>query len=463
MSPPDVSFPAQHPSVAAGLHRPPLIRVIVHGGAWAIPDAATAATLDGVRRAAATAHAILKTAAAAEVAAATTGAGHAADAPADAGAHVGSATCPGAGVARGVSRSGNDGGGDGGGGGDGDGGDSGAPLPSAATIAANAVEAAVRVLEADPVFDAGTGSVLNAAGAVECDALLMVSSPGAPLTAGAVAAVATVAHPVSLARAVAERTPHTLLVGAGADAYAAEQGMAMGVEEARRALVSPSAVAEWERYRRFPAVVDTLFNGRGVKAGGGGGGGDAEANGGGAREGFSPSPSPPPPTHPPTSGHDTVGAVVLYGDTLAAATSTGGITAKRVGRVGDSPLVGAGAYADAAVGGVSTTGHGESITLVTLARLALWRLEGDGGGDGGGGGGGGGGSGGGAGDGDGRAEAAAARGALATMASKTGGGCGGLVLIGRGGGMAAAFTTPRMAWAAVGGDGTLRSGIDEEL
>jgi len=122
---------------------------------------------------------------------------------------------------------------------------------------------------------------------------------------------------------------------------------------------------------------------------------------------------------------------------VAAATSTGGIAAKRVGRVGDSPLVGSGGYADNACGACSTTGHGESIMKVTLARLALWLHE----------------------TGAAPSLQAAAEQALATMRTKTQG-CGGLILIDKSGAIAHAHSTPRMCWSSIDGAGVQMSGID---
>jgi beta-aspartyl-peptidase (threonine type) len=183
--------------------------------------------------------------------------------------------------------------------------------------ALDAVEAAVRVLEDDPHFNAGTGSVLTAAGDVECDAAVM---DGETLRCGAVAVVKDVRNPVSLARAVMEQTEHVLLAGPSASAFAREVGIPAIENES---LVTATQREKWEIARR-------------------------EA--GGSRTG-------------------TVGAVArdLRGH-LAAATSTGGMTMKRPGRIGDSPLVGCGTFADDALAAVSCTGHGERIIQLTLAR-----------------------------------------------------------------------------------------------
>ena len=177
----------------------------------------------------------------------------------------------------------------------------------------DAVTAAVRIMEDDPEFNAGKGAVLNHEGDAELDAAIM-DGPGA--RAGAVAAVRHVKNPIELARLVMERSPHVLLVGDGAEEFALEQGVV---------LVPRS-------YFRIPSRIRELEEARHAEE---------------ARLKASP------------SGGGTVGAVALdHAGNLAAATSTGGITNKRRGRVGDSPLIGAGTYAsgDCAVSG---TGQGE--------------------------------------------------------------------------------------------------------
>jgi L-asparaginase / beta-aspartyl-peptidase len=186
--------------------------------------------------------------------------------------------------------------------------------------ALDAVEAAVRLLEDDPAFNAGTGAALTAAGDVELDASIM---DGASLRCGAVAVVKDVRNPVGLARAVMERSPHVLLAGEGASAFAREVGIP-AIDNA--ALVTPAQRARWERAVRGAAA----------------------------------------PVR-----HGTVGAAArdLRGH-LAAATSTGGTSLKRPGRIGDTPLVGCGTYADDALAAVSCTGHGERIIRLTLARHA---------------------------------------------------------------------------------------------
>ena len=182
--------------------------------------------------------------------------------------------------------------------------------------ALDAVETAVHILEDCPALDAGRGSYPNAQGEVEMDALIM---DGRALNLGAVAAIQRVRHPISLARRVMTDTPHTFLVGPGADAFADQIGFPRCTAED---LLVP------------PEVNDTQ--------------------------------SVAPPSGPLG---DTVGAVAmdLNGD-LAAATSTGGTRLKMPGRVGDSPLVGAGGYADNRTAAVSATGQGEAIMKVVLSK-----------------------------------------------------------------------------------------------
>ena len=185
--------------------------------------------------------------------------------------------------------------------------------------ALDAVQMAVESLEDCPMLNAGRGSVLTSEGVVEMDASVM---SGADLRAGAVAAVTGVRHPVALARAVMEDTPHLLITGPGADRLASERGLE---------LCDPAwFVTERQRERWMAAK-------------------------------------------------GTVGAVALDASGhLAAATSTGGVRDQLPGRVGDSPLIGAGCYADDATCAVSATGDGELIVRALLAGevAALMRLTG---------------------------------------------------------------------------------------
>lgn len=177
----------------------------------------------------------------------------------------------------------------------------------------DAVTTAVRMLEDDPLFNAGRGAALTRDGWVELDAAVMT---GAKQKAGAVAAVRHVKNPVDLARRVMEKSRHVLLVGVGAEEFALEEGF----------VLVPNLQLRTDERRRQLAH---------------------------EREGVSVSDLMP-------VAQGTVGAVALdsRGD-LAAATSTGGMTNKRQGRVGDSPIIGAGTYAKNGVCAVSATGHGE--------------------------------------------------------------------------------------------------------
>ena len=177
--------------------------------------------------------------------------------------------------------------------------------------ALEAVEAAVRVLEEDPCFNAGRGSVLTASGCIELDAAIM---DGRKRQAGAVAGLRTTRAPISLARLLLEQGPHVFLSGKGADDFARDHGLDQ---------VENSWFEVAERRRQL----DELLSSDGF---------DDEVK------------------------YGTVGAVAVDVDGhVAVATSTGGLTAKRWGRVGDSPLIGAGTYADDRAAAVSATGSGE--------------------------------------------------------------------------------------------------------
>lgn len=268
--------------------------------------------------------------------------------------------------------------------------------------AMDAVEAAVRVMEEDPTFDAGRGSFLNREGIIEMDAVIM---DGSVLKAGSVAAVRNILHPVTLARKVMEHTDHVMLVGEGANIFAAEVGIDATPEEE---LLVGRELERWKALRQDPK-----FRARVI---------------------FEPPRSP----HPWDSPGDTVGAAALdrNGD-MAAATSTGGTPKKRMGRVGDSPLVGAGAYADNLTGAVSATGWGEPIIMSCLSRRVLEFIE------------------------RGMAPSAASASALGELMDRHEG-RGGVILITPDGTMTADFNTPRMAYAfwRPGGEGVTAQ-IDE--
>jgi L-asparaginase/beta-aspartyl-peptidase (threonine type) len=262
----------------------------------------------------------------------------------------------------------------------------GARVLEAGGAALDAAVAAVEVLEDCPVFNAGRGSVLNAAGEVETDAAVMNGSDRA---AGAVAALQGFAHPVAVARAVLRDGRHVLLAGAGA----AEFARSAGIPD-----VAPETLAT--AFRR-----SQLERARGAGVGG------------------------------------TVGAVArdVYGR-LAAATSTGGMTAKRPGRVSDSALVGAGTWADDATCAVSATGHGEYFIRAAFARAVDAELRHTGC----------------------DLDAACAR-ALADVASL--GGEGGCIAVDRLGRVALPFDTPGMPRGVVRGGGAARVAVhhDESL
>ncbi|HEX8465903.1 MAG TPA: isoaspartyl peptidase/L-asparaginase [Abditibacterium sp.] len=203
------------------------------------------------------------------------------------------------------------------------------------------VEEAVRQLEDCPLFNAGRGATFTHDGRQELDAAIM---DGATHEAGAVAGVSTIAHPVSAARAVMERSPHVLLIGAGAEEFAASQSLE---------IVDPShfyTQSQWEKWDR-------------MRQSGQGEWSKDEAAGEAVGE----------------EKFGTVGAVALdQSGNLAAATSTGGMIGKRFGRVGDSPIIGAGTYASNASCAVSATGHGEHFlcNLVAYDIAALMEYRG---------------------------------------------------------------------------------------
>jgi L-asparaginase / beta-aspartyl-peptidase len=203
------------------------------------------------------------------------------------------------------------------------------PLQQGCT-ALDAVELAVREMEADPLLNAGYGATFNRDGVIELDALIM---DGQTSQFGAVAAVRRVKNPVSLARYVMERTPHHMLAGPGAEQFAAEQNFP---------LVDPASLVSERRAKKSAAP---------KKAG-------QQASQQAARQ------------------NDTVGAVALDGKrNVAVAVSTGGIEGKLPGRVGDSPIAGAGGYADNELGAACATGVGEGIMRALLTFRAVEALR----------------------------------------------------------------------------------------
>jgi len=263
--------------------------------------------------------------------------------------------------------------------------------------ALEAVEAAVVVLEDDPAFDAGYGSHLNTDGVVECDAILM---DGGTLRAGAAAGLRRLKNPIRLARRIWEACPHMMLMADGAERFAETSGLAL-CDPAE--LVSE---AERQAYLRCSQDSHAASHHRGHEQG-------------------------------------TVGAVAMDREgRLFAATSTGGTCCKLPGRVGDSPLIGCGCYADCEAGGVSSTGYGEAIMKVVMAKTAVDFLRrdplpGE----------------------TGAAQAQRAASDAVALLARRGGGTGGLILLDRDGRPALAFNTPRMAYGYVRPDGSFFASV----
>jgi L-asparaginase / beta-aspartyl-peptidase len=194
----------------------------------------------------------------------------------------------------------------------------------------DAVTTAVRILEDDALFNAGRGAALTRDGAAELDAAIM---DGRQMRAGAVASVRHIRNPIDLARRVMEKSRHVLLVGSGAEEFALEESFALVPNHYFR---TAERVEQLEFEQRGERVSDLV----------------------------------------PPSPQGTVGAVALDADgNLAAATSTGGMTNKRPGRVGDSPIIGAGTYAKNGVCAVSATGHGEYFIRAVAAHHVCVAVE----------------------------------------------------------------------------------------
>jgi beta-aspartyl-peptidase (threonine type) len=233
-----------------------------------------------------------------------------------------------------------------------------AALRDALTAAANvlrnggssldAVERAITLLEDNPLFNAGRGAVFTAEGRNELDAAIM---NGATLQAGAVAGVTHTRHPISLARALMENPPHVMLIGPNADAFAKQSGLEQ---------VDPSF---FFTERSWQALVQTLRStGQPIPT--------------------RPAGAPPEPKSkafmgdPEAHKYGTVGVLALdRNGNLAAGTSTGGTNAKRPGRVGDTPIIGAGTYASNSSCAVSGTGIGEYFIRLTIAREVCALVE----------------------------------------------------------------------------------------
>ncbi|MDX1546055.1 MAG: isoaspartyl peptidase/L-asparaginase [Rhodothermales bacterium] len=197
---------------------------------------------------------------------------------------------------------------------------------SAGGSSLDAVVATIQVMEASPLFNAGVGAVFTSEGTVEHDASIM---DGRTRDAGAVSGLKHIESPIALARSVMEQSPHVMLSGAGAERFAEEQGFQK----------VPNEHFHTDRRRRQLERAQEAERGTGPT-------GDAALT--------------PDDREADAHRFGTVGAVALDRDgNLAAGTSTGGMTNKRFGRVGDSPIIGAGTYADNETAAISSTGHGE--------------------------------------------------------------------------------------------------------
>ncbi len=249
--------------------------------------------------------------------------------------------------------------------------------------ALDAAQAAAVVLEDDPTFNAGTGAALTSAGEVELDASCM---DGTALRAGAVACVKTLKNPILVARRVCDDTPHVLLCGTGAEAFARECGIA---EVPNASLITARQRARWEELHALAQKdgADSVRRNIG-----------------------------------------TIGAVAVDAQgRVAACTSTGGTMYKRPGRVGDTPIIGAGTYADDHEAAASSTGLGEAILKVSLARAACVRVR------------------------EGASPRSAAIEAVGLLRERAHGE-GGIIVAGPDGRLGWAYNTPRMSRAVIRGD-----------
>jgi beta-aspartyl-peptidase (threonine type) len=212
-----------------------------------------------------------------------------------------------------------------------------------------AVTTAVQILEESPLFNAGRGAVFTSDGKNELDAAIMDGNTG---LAGAVAGISTVKSPILAAQAVMEKSPHVFMIGEGAEQFAKEQGLEM---------VDPSYFYDERRHEQLKRIQEREKNRR-------------------KEQGFKqPDSYQGPGFHFEDHKFGTVGAAALdqYGN-LTAGTSTGGMSNKRYGRVGDVPVIGAGTYADNATCAVSATGHGEFFirNVVAYDIAALMKYKG---------------------------------------------------------------------------------------
>jgi beta-aspartyl-peptidase (threonine type) len=252
--------------------------------------------------------------------------------------------------------------------------------------ALDAVERSIIVMENDETFNAGRGSSLNGVGEIEMDASIM---EGGGLRAGAVAALQNIANPISVARAIMEKSETVLLAGLGATRFAKDHGIPTCGQDA---LITGRAIARWRELHAS--------------------GGRAQVRRGGSGGRRSPG--------------DTVGAVALdAAGTIASGTSTGGTPNKQPGRVGDSSMIGCGTYADDTIGGAASTGWGEGIIRVVMAKNVIDLMRSNG-----------------------NDPERAAREAVALLKERTGG-HGGVIVLNTAGSVGIAFNTPRMSRAFI--------------
>ncbi|HEV3307092.1 MAG TPA: isoaspartyl peptidase/L-asparaginase [Candidatus Sulfotelmatobacter sp.] len=251
--------------------------------------------------------------------------------------------------------------------------------------ALDAIEEAVVIMEDDETFDAGRGSFLNRDGRVQLDALIM---DGATLRAGGVGCVERLRNPVRAARKILSESPHVYFVAEGAEKFAAEHGIQLCRNED---LVIPREVERLREYQQQAAGREPRKDGNDLFA--------------------------------PSISHDTVGAVALdRNGNIAAATSTGGTLNKAPGRLGDSSLIGCGCYADNLSAAASTTGWGEPIMKLVLAKWTADRVA------------------------AGNLPEWAAQEAMNYLMQRLGG-HGGIIVLNTQGQIGIAHNTPRMAWA----------------
>ncbi len=266
----------------------------------------------------------------------------------------------------------------------------GAAVLSGGGSSLDAVETCIRMMEDSPMFNAGKGAVFTEEGKNELDASIM---DGMTLKAGAVAGVTTIKNPISAARAVMEKSKHVLLIDGGAEKFAKAQGLE---------IVSPSYFYTKQRWDEFQKIHNQEKNHKSDSV----------------------------------KSHGTVGAVALdtHGN-LAAGTSTGGMTNKMKGRVGDSPVIGAGTYANNNTCAVSCTGHGEYFIRNVVAYDVSARMEYKG------------------------QNLSEAAGDIVNVKLKSQGAEGGLIAIDRNGNIAMPFNTAMMFRGTINSDGTIQVNI----